>query len=346
MSDRTALFALWGELKELGFATPNIGLLTDIICCPGGDFCSLANAKSIPIAESIQRRFDDLDYLFDLGDIDLNISGCMNACGHHHVGNIGMLGVDKNGEEWYQVSIGGDQGMQASLGKVIGPSFAAKEHAGCRGAADRRVRRATPRRRTLHRHGAPSRHRSSSRSASMPQLIKDRAIADDAWTLVRDVELLATVSADVAVIVPLAYWTQHRDALSARGKVGVWLAPSDDPAKLGDDVGNLPLIAVDFPQFTDGRGYSIGRLLREKFGFRSELRAIGDILRDQLYYLHACGFNAFAVRPDRSIADALKGLADFSDNYQATAAQPVPLFRRRDTRVGGNVAPFDQSDPR
>ncbi|HEY8622876.1 MAG TPA: nitrite/sulfite reductase, partial [Casimicrobiaceae bacterium] len=124
---QSELLALWGELRTLGFATPNIGLLTDIICCPGGDFCSLANAKSIPIAEAIQRRFDDLDYLYDIGELDLNISGCMNACGHHHVGNIGVLGVDKNGEEWYQVSIGGDQGKLASLGKVIGPSFAAHE---------------------------------------------------------------------------------------------------------------------------------------------------------------------------------------------------------------------------
>ncbi|TMG92298.1 MAG: nitrite/sulfite reductase [Betaproteobacteria bacterium] len=124
---QSALLALWGELKALGFATPNIGLLTDIICCPGGDFCSLANAKSIPIAEAIQRRFDDLDYLYDIGELELNISGCMNACGHHHVGNIGVLGVDKNGEEWYQVSIGGGQGEHASLGKVIGPSFAANE---------------------------------------------------------------------------------------------------------------------------------------------------------------------------------------------------------------------------
>ena len=121
------LFALWTELKALGIATPNIGLLTNIVCCPGGDFCSLANAKSIPIAEAIQRRFDDLDYLHDIGELDLNISGCMNACGHHHVGNIGILGVDKNGSEWYQVSIGGSQGNDASLGKVIGPSFAAHQ---------------------------------------------------------------------------------------------------------------------------------------------------------------------------------------------------------------------------
>jgi sulfite reductase (NADPH) hemoprotein beta-component len=124
---QSALLPLWSELKALGLATPNIGLLTDIVCCPGGDFCSLANAKSIPIAEAIQRRFDDLDYVYDIGEIDLNISGCMNACGHHHVGNIGILGVDKNGSEWYQVSIGGAQGSRASLGKVIGPSFAAHE---------------------------------------------------------------------------------------------------------------------------------------------------------------------------------------------------------------------------
>jgi len=121
------LFALWGALKSLGFATPNIGLLTDIVCCPGGDFCSLANAKSIPIAQAIQQRFDDLDYLHDIGELDLNISGCMNACGHHHVGHIGILGVDKQGSEWYQVSIGGSQGNDAALGKVIGPSFAAVE---------------------------------------------------------------------------------------------------------------------------------------------------------------------------------------------------------------------------
>ena len=122
--EQARLFELWHELRELGLATPNIGLLTDIICCPGGDFCSLANAKSIPIAEAIQRRFDNLDYLFDLGNIDLNISGCMNACGHHHVGHIGILGVNKKGAEFYQVSLGGSSGRDASLGQILGPSFA------------------------------------------------------------------------------------------------------------------------------------------------------------------------------------------------------------------------------
>ena len=122
------LFDLWQELTPLGLATANIGTLTDMICCPGGDFCALANAKSIPIAEAIQERFDDMDYVYDLGDLDLNISGCMNACGHHHIGNIGVLGVDKKGEEFYQVSLGGNSTSKAAaIGKILGPSFKAEE---------------------------------------------------------------------------------------------------------------------------------------------------------------------------------------------------------------------------
>jgi sulfite reductase (NADPH) hemoprotein beta-component len=127
------LEAVWKEARALGLATPNVGLLTNIISCPGGDFCSLANAKSIPVAQALQERFDDLDYLHDIGELDLNISGCMNACGHHHVGHIGILGVDKNGEEWYQIEVGGNQGNTRaggpgpSLGKVLGPSFARAE---------------------------------------------------------------------------------------------------------------------------------------------------------------------------------------------------------------------------
>jgi sulfite reductase (NADPH) hemoprotein beta-component len=117
------LYSLWQRLQGAGLATPNHGYLTDMICCPGGDYCSLANAKSIPVAEAIQSRFDDLDYLYDLGPIELNISGCMNACGHHHIGHIGILGVDKKGEEFYQVCLGGSQAKDASIGKILGPSF-------------------------------------------------------------------------------------------------------------------------------------------------------------------------------------------------------------------------------
>ncbi|MGZ8203847.1 MAG: nitrite/sulfite reductase, partial [Burkholderiales bacterium] len=121
------LHSVWLEAQGLGLATPNIGLITNIISCPGGDYCSLANAKSIPVAEAIQCRFDDLDFVYDIGELDLNISGCMNSCGHHHIGHIGILGVDKQGAEFYQISIGGAQGNDASLGKVLGPSVSQEE---------------------------------------------------------------------------------------------------------------------------------------------------------------------------------------------------------------------------
>ena len=121
------LFSLWQILSSAGLASPNLGLLTDMICCPGGDFCSLANAKTIPVAEAIQRRFDDLDYLHDLGEFHINISGCMNACGHHHVGNIGILGVDKKGAEFYQISVGGGADSNTALARILGPGFARQE---------------------------------------------------------------------------------------------------------------------------------------------------------------------------------------------------------------------------
>jgi sulfite reductase (NADPH) hemoprotein beta-component len=120
--EQSRTYELWQSLERAGLATPNIGTLTDIICCPGLDFCSLANAGSIDVARLINERFDDYDYIYDLGEIDIKMSGCMNACGHHHVGNIGILGVDKGGEEWYQITIGGAAGADASLGTVIGPS--------------------------------------------------------------------------------------------------------------------------------------------------------------------------------------------------------------------------------
>jgi sulfite reductase (NADPH) hemoprotein beta-component len=123
--------ALWAAARESGFATPNIGFLTDMIACPGGDLCALANARSLPIAAAINERFDDLDWQHDIGDVALHISGCMNSCGHHHSGHIGILGVDKDGSEWYQVTLGGSDGSElpgaATPGKVIGPSFAADE---------------------------------------------------------------------------------------------------------------------------------------------------------------------------------------------------------------------------
>ena len=127
----THLYDLWQEAKALGLASPNIGLLNDMIACPGGDYCALANARAIPVAAAISERYQDLDELEDLGPIDLHISGCINSCGHHHSGHIGILGVDKDGKEWYQVTLGGSDGSNlsgtAGAGKVVGPSFSAAE---------------------------------------------------------------------------------------------------------------------------------------------------------------------------------------------------------------------------
>jgi sulfite reductase (NADPH) hemoprotein beta-component len=121
------LYTVWHRARAAGLASPTAGLLADLIACPGGDFCALANARSLPVAREIQQRFEDLDYLHDIGELELNISGCMNACGHHSIGHIGILGVDKSGEEWYQVSVGGRQGNDTRIGEVIGPSFAADQ---------------------------------------------------------------------------------------------------------------------------------------------------------------------------------------------------------------------------
>jgi uncharacterized protein (DUF934 family) len=166
----------------------------------------------------------------------------------------------------------------------------------------------------------------------MPKLIKDRAILEDVWLLIRPASdgALPELPAQGDVIVPLALWLTEGDALLARqSKLGVWLAPNDEPELIAADLDKFALIAVDFPQFTDGRGYSIARLLRERYKYSGELRAIGDVLRDQLFYMQRCGFNAFAVREDKNIEDALEAFKDFSETYQISVEQPQPLFRRR-----------------
>jgi uncharacterized protein (DUF934 family) len=161
----------------------------------------------------------------------------------------------------------------------------------------------------------------------MPTLIKDRAIVADTWQVV---EGSAAEVPDVGdLLVPLRLWRAQHQALVRRADaIGVWLEPSDDPADLAA-VGALPpVIAVHFPAFTDGRGYSTARLLRERYAFRGELRAIGDVLRDQLFELARCGFDAFALRPDQDAQAALRAFADFSEAYQA-ASDRGPLFARR-----------------
>ena len=165
----------------------------------------------------------------------------------------------------------------------------------------------------------------------MSEIIKDGKIVADDWTVLRlnEDQHAGTVNVPSGnQIVPLAVWLAQRDALSARGTVGVWLASSERAESLKDDFATVPVIAVDFPKFSDGRGYSIAYNLRSRLNYQGELRAIGDVLRDQLFYMQRVGFNAFAPRADRSIQDALKGLTDFSLSYQASIDEKAPLFRR------------------
>jgi uncharacterized protein (DUF934 family) len=164
----------------------------------------------------------------------------------------------------------------------------------------------------------------------MPKLIQGRTLTTDSWQLLSKGVALADVSAAGDVIVPLALWFENRVALAARaGRTAVWLDADERPETLGDDARELPLVAVNFPKFNDGRGFSIGRLLRERYGFQGELRAIGDILRDQLLFLRRCGFDAFALRDDQDTDEALAAFDDFSEAYQPGLDQPIPLFRRR-----------------
>ena len=165
----------------------------------------------------------------------------------------------------------------------------------------------------------------------MRKIIKDKAIVSDDWNVLKLAEGETADAVTVPAgkqIVPLAVWLAQKTTLAARGDIGVWLASDERPEQLKEDAKSLPLVAVDFPNFADGRGYSIAYNLRARVGFEGELRAIGDVLRDQLFYMSRVGFNAFATREDRSIEDALKGLTDFSDVYQVSWDQKSPLFRR------------------
>lgn len=165
----------------------------------------------------------------------------------------------------------------------------------------------------------------------MPKLIKDGAIIENTWTLIAKPEGDVTTERPTGnVIVPLSVWLAQKNQLQTRNDVGVWLDSDETAEQIGEDAKNLPLIAVNFPIFMDGRAFSTARLLRERFGFTGELRAIGNLIRDQLCYLRRCGVNAFAfANPDTNLEAALKSLDDFNEYYQSSVDQPLPLFRRR-----------------
>jgi uncharacterized protein (DUF934 family) len=166
----------------------------------------------------------------------------------------------------------------------------------------------------------------------MALIIKDRNVVTDPWLRLEPNAdgSLPPVPSSGDVIVPLAIWHGQRDQLIARpSRLGVWLDSHEEPAAIAEDLKYFGVVAVNFPKFGDGRGYSIARLLRERYGWKGELRAIGDIFRDQLFFLSGCGFNAFALREGEDLLDALAAFRDFSETYQATVEQPLPLFRRR-----------------
>jgi len=166
----------------------------------------------------------------------------------------------------------------------------------------------------------------------MAKLIRDRTIVDDHWVLIRDAanpDAIAILEKQ-DIIVPLTFWTSHREQLSRRkGLTGVWLQSNEVPEAIGADLTAIPLVALDFPVFSDGRAYSSARELRQNLKFGGELRAVGDVLCDQLFYMARCGFNAFALREDQNLEMALERFEDFKDGYQASVDKPVPLFRRR-----------------
>ena len=164
----------------------------------------------------------------------------------------------------------------------------------------------------------------------MQRIIKNNEVIDETWHLLPQDTTLDGLSNCDDLIVPLHLWVDHGHALKARdGGLGVWLDSHEEAEQIGDDVHSFKVIALNFPAFTDGRSFSNARLLRDRYGFKGELRAIGDVLRDQLFYMHRCGFDAFAIRPDKDPYEALESLKDFSVTYQAATDEPLPLFRRR-----------------
>ena len=321
------LIETWQALKALNLATPNIGTLTDMICCPGLDFCSLANAGSIGIAKQIHERFNDFDYLYDLGHIEIKMSGCMNACGHHHVGHIGILGVDKHGEEWYQITLGGS---------ASGTQLAGRGHRSVGGQGrGRRDHRAHPR---CVRRAAAKRARSSSqtvrrigvepfaRAGLCHSSLRDASLAANPWAIAGRAE------ADAAshLILPLADYIKAIEAGEPADRRAPLLKAEDQRclAACGHTWRSVPLVAVHFASTGDGRGYTQARLLRERHGYQGELRAVGKIRADQMFFLARCGFDAFELLDDEDVATAVAQLDRFSVAYQ-TGSGVLTHPRRR-----------------
>ena len=322
------LLALWQKLEALGLATPNVGLVSDIIACPGLDYCSLANARSIPVAQELTRRFRDHELARTIGRLHINISGCINACGHHHVGHIGILGVEKNGEEFYQITLGGRADEDAELGTLLGPAVPYGEVADVVEdvVAAYVELRETPDG-TVHRHRQADRRRAIQGACLCHSLSQDGLSRTSIVRIADD----APMPDGVAVIVSRrALPRRRRSAHPARARpVGV-LWPNNRPiAELAPYLDRLALVALVFPSFRDGRAYSQARILRERYGFRGELRATGQVLRDQFLFLLRAGFDSFEVTKEADAAAFAESIRRFDVFYQPTGDGRATAFRRR-----------------
>jgi len=302
---------LWRALASRNLATPNVGTLTDMICCPGLDYCSLANAGSIDVAAQIQARFDDYDLLYDLGDIQINISGCMNACGHHHVGHIGLLGVDKKGEQWYQITLGGQSSDQARLGKVLGPSIPKAEVAE---VIENLLEVYVEQRRgderfvdTVHRVGV-----TPFKSPSMPLLNRDGHLVASPWRLASEQpDGLRPYS-----VLTLEQWRLLKHVSPEVLHLGLRLDGDAEPEQALPWLDASKLVEIHFASFIDGRGFSLGRSLRARFGYSGTMRACGEILPDQLQLLARCGFDQFLLEDTEAANDGRAALSAFDVCYQ------------------------------
>ena len=332
------LHALWLQAKTLGLARANIGLISDMIACPGGDFCALANARSLPIAEAINARFEDIDFQHDLGDLTLNISGCINSCGHHHIGNIGILGVDKNDEEFYQGHPRRRGGNDSTIGTVIGPSFAAEQVPDVLATVLNVY--------TTNRHEdelfidvvdrlgitpfkAAVYDKPKVRVLFQQQHRLHKRLSTRSWAAMRNLILNQTVAKDTAVLGENLFTlstVQEASASESTQLFGLLVDGDADVNAIAPLLPHLNLIAVEFPKVVDGRGYSLAYLIRNRLKFTGELRAVGDFTRDQLFYLQRTGFNAMTLRSGEDAQAALAAFNTFTVRYQGSTDEPAPLF--------------------
>ncbi len=321
---RVDLPALWRALAAARLATANVALASAIICCPGLDFCGLATARSIPVAQRLAVALAPRER--EIGDLQIKISGCINACGHHHVGHIGLLGVDKNGEEFYQITLGGSADENAAPGRHRRPRGQQRRDRPF-GRQDRRCLS-----QIAGKRRAPARNLRPRRQQAVQGRALCRSLGTSASSPIRGVISPTTRACPTrrASPSPMRAGSSRRNgSRRSRRRSGVRLPNDVSPTKLAGDLARLTLIVLNFPKFTDGRAYSQARLLRARLGFTGELRAEGDVLRDQLLFMRRCGFDTFVVGERALAEDWLAAFREIDVFYQPAEDHEMSVLKRR-----------------